>query len=133
MWSKRLHLQVVPLLFNPGERHVYQRIVDQVRDAHSAQMSALHPGEDSVALKPGDPLRLALCLPWVQGLGSSALLCGCSPLEAVKAPITKLSVTKAELPSTVPQLAASVWPACSLQHKVAACLSDQGPNMHVRQ
>ena len=84
MWSKHLHLQVVPLLFNPGERHVYQRIVDQVRDARSAQMLALHPGEDSVALKPGNPLGLALCLPWVQGLGSSALLCGCSPLEAVE-------------------------------------------------
>ena len=58
--DKALHLQVVPLHFNPGERHVYQRIVDQVRDARSAQMSALHPSEDGVAPKPGDPLGLAL-------------------------------------------------------------------------
>ncbi len=65
---KPLHLQVVPLHFNPGERHVYQRIVDQVRDARSAQMSALHSGEDDVTLKPG-----VFCLllafgasPWLQ-------------------------------------------------------------------
>eukprot|EP00891_Asterochloris_glomerata_P005983 jgi/Astpho2/5983/Aster-x1340 len=53
------NIQVVPLHFNPGERHVYQRIVDQVRDARSAHMSALHSGEDDVTLKPGQRQRAA--------------------------------------------------------------------------
>ena len=57
-------------------------------------------------------------------------MCGCSSLGAVKDPSTKLSATKIELPSTVTQPAASAWPACSQEHRPAACLCDQGPNLY---